>query len=128
MKRGRPTQSEIRQNIIEILHHMKHSHGYGIHKIYRAIFPSVTMRVIYYHLKKGLALDEFKIHKIQKEHGDFSWGSSVEKIYYELGPNASPIGNPQIREYFEKKKGESSNSIENPNAEDAEAHLVTSTS
>ncbi len=104
MKRGRPLGSPIRQNIIEILYFMKSGYGYNIYKKYREIFPKVTMRVIYYHLNKGLNTKEFSIEKVEKEKGDYSWGGEAEKIYYKLGPNAKPSINPIVKEYFDKKK------------------------
>lgn len=100
MKRGRPVKSDIRQNIIEILYVLGKGYGYDIYKVYKAIFPSVTMRSIYYHLKKGVALGEFKVDKIEKEKGDFSWGSEVEKIYYALGPKAKPSGDEKVSAYI----------------------------
>lgn len=103
MARGRPAKSEIRQNIIEILFFIKKGYGYDIYKIYRDIFAPVTMRSIYYHLRKGLQLEEFKIEKIEKEKGDYSWGGEAEKIYYSLGPNAKPTGNERVKEYLDKK-------------------------
>lgn len=104
MKRGRPTQSEIRQNIVDILFYMKKGYGYDIYKAYCAIFPKPTLRVIYYHLKKGVELEEFKVSEIRQEKGDYSWGKNAEKIYYSLGPNAKPSGSARVRKYFEKKK------------------------
>ena len=104
MKKGRPVKSEIRQNIVEILFFMKEGYGYGIYKAYVAIFPKVTMRSIYYHLKKGISLNEFKVSRIEKEKGDYSWGGEAEKIYYSLGSNAKPLGNEKAKEYFDKKK------------------------
>ena len=104
MPKGRPIKSEIRQNIIEILYFMKHGYGYNIYKAYIAIFPKVTMRSIYYHLKKGTSLEEFKVEKIEKEKGNYSWGGEAEKIYYTLGPKAKPAGNERVKEYFDKKK------------------------
>lgn len=104
MPKGRPIRSEIRQNMIEILYRMKEGYGYGIYRTYITIFPKVTMRSIYYHLKKGVTLNEFKVSKIEKEKGDYSWGPEAEKIYYSLGSNAKPSGNERVREYFEKKK------------------------
>jgi hypothetical protein len=104
MTRGRPVQSQIRQNIIEILNIIKHGYGYNIYKAYVKIFPAVTMRSIYYHLKKGVALEEFKVHKIEKEQGDYSWGSVAEKIYYSLGPQAKPKLDKRVVDFFEKKK------------------------
>ena len=101
MAKGRPVKSEIRQNIVEILYFMKEGYGYEIYKAYVAIFPKVTMRSIYYHLKKGADLNEFKVSKIEKEKGDYSWGGEAEKIYYSLGEAAKPAGNEKAREYFE---------------------------
>jgi hypothetical protein len=106
MPRGRPAKSEIRQNIVDILFFIKRGYGYDIYKIYREIFAAVTMRSIYYHLRKGLQLEEFKIDKIEKEKGDYSWGGEAEKIYYALGENAKPTGNQKIKEYLDKKKNE----------------------
>ena len=102
MAKGRPVKSEIRQNIVEILYFMKESYGYDIYKAYVAIFPKVTMRSIYYHLKKGVDLHEFKVSKIEREKGDYSWGGEAEKIYYSLGEAAKPTGNEKAKEYFDK--------------------------
>ena len=104
MPKGRPVKSEIRQNIVEILYLMKQGYGYEIYKAYVAIFPKVTIRSIYYHLKKGVTLHEFKVSKIEKEKGDYSWGGEAEKIYYSLGEAAKPIGNEKVKEYFDKNK------------------------
>jgi len=103
MNRGRPIQSKIRQNIVEMLYFMKSAYGYNIYKKYIDIFPAVTMRSIYYHLKKGLALKEFKISKIKKEKGDYSWGPEAEKIYYCLDVNARPQIDKKVKKYFEKR-------------------------
>jgi len=102
MARGRPVKSAVRQNIVEILYFMKNGYGYDIYKLYKAIYPNVTMRLIYYHLKKGTDLEEFRVSRIEKEKGDFSWGSEAEKIYYALGPNAKPTGDDRVREHLEK--------------------------
>ena len=104
MAKGRPVKSEIRQNVIEILFFMKQGYGYEIYKVYIVIFPKVTMRSIYYHLKKGVSLNEFKVSKVEKEKGDYSWGPEAEKIYYGLGENAKPTGNDKVKEFFDKKK------------------------
>lgn len=103
-RKGRPTQSQIRQNMVEILHFMKKAYGYELYKAYVRIFPKVTLRVIYYHLKKGIALGEFIVSTIEKEKGNYSWGSEAEKIYYGLGPNAKPTLNERVKEYFDKKE------------------------
>ena len=104
MPRGRPVKSEIRQNIIEILYFMKEGYGYEIYKAYITIFPKVTMRSIYYHLKKGTSIGEFKVSKVEREKGEYSWGGEAEKTYYSLGEKAKPIGNTKVKEYFENWK------------------------
>ena len=103
-KKGRPVKSEIRQNIVEILHFVHKAYGYEIYKVYVAIFPKVTLRSIYYHLKKGISLGEFTINKVEKEKGDYSWGGEAEKIYYSLGNQAKPTGNDRVKEYVDSKK------------------------
>ena len=95
--RGRPTLSPIRQNITEILNYVKDDYAYNIYKIYCELFPKVTMRSIYYHLRKGEQIKEFVVSRIEQEKGDYSWGSNVEKIYYKPGPNANPKGDARIK-------------------------------
>ncbi|MBW2971587.1 hypothetical protein KY359_00995 [Candidatus Woesearchaeota archaeon] len=53
LKRGRPVKSAIRQNIVEILYFMGEGYAYDVYKQYLELFPAVTMRSVYYHLKKG---------------------------------------------------------------------------
>ncbi len=101
--KGRPAKSAIRQNIAEILFHMKKAYGYEIYKHYIEIFPKVTMRVIYYHLKKGVALDEFKVDKVEREKGKYSWGDTAEKVYYALGEKAELRKDERARNYFKDK-------------------------
>ena len=102
MKRGRPTRSVIRQNIVEILHYVDKSYGYELAKIYQEIFPLVTQRSIYYHLRKGLLTKEIEVDKIKKDKGDFSWGSTVEKTYYTLGKEAKPKDDQRVKTYLDK--------------------------
>lgn len=103
--RGRPARSVIRQNIIEILYFMGDSYAYDIYKVYTDIFPKVTMRSIYYHLKQGVNLGIFKIKEIRKEHGQYSWGSQVEKVYYCLDKSAEPVGNLLVKDYLDRVYG-----------------------
>lgn len=97
MKRGRPVSSEIRQNIIEILSNIGKGYGYQISKLYQQIFPHCTREVIYYHLKKGVDLEEIEIKEVKKEKGEYSWGSDVTKTYYALGKNAKPKGDDRVK-------------------------------
>lgn len=104
MARGRPLKSDIRQNIVEILYFLKEGYAYNISKVYMQIFPKTTMRSIYYHLKKGVQVNEFKVSKIKKEKGDYSWGGEAEKTYYALGKAAKPKMDLRVKEFLEKKK------------------------
>ncbi|MFC1690708.1 hypothetical protein ACFL0W_00880 [Nanoarchaeota archaeon] len=104
MPRGRPVKSQIRQNVIEILAVVGKAYGYEIFKIYKQIFPKVTLRSIYYHLQKGIDLGEIKADEVKIEQGNFSWGGTVEKKYYALGPSAQPQGDPQVKAFVEKQK------------------------
>ena len=104
MGRGRPIGSKVRQNIIEILYFLGSAHGYHIYKIYKNVYPTVTLRAIYYHLTKGLDTNEFEIADIQKEQGDFSWGTEAEKTYYKLGKKAKPKIDEKLRMYLDSKQ------------------------
>ena len=107
MPRGRPIKSPIRQALVEILFFVKKAYGYELYKVDDALFPKATLRAVYYNLRKGVQLGEFKVNTVQSEKGDYSWGTEAEKIYYELGENAKPAGDMKVKEYFEKKeKGE----------------------
>ena len=72
MKQGRPVKSSIRQNVVEILFFLGRGYGYEVAKIYNQIFPKVTQRSVYYHLRKGVLTEEIKINKIEEEKGEFS--------------------------------------------------------
>ena len=102
MPKGRPPQSSIRQNVVEIIFYLQQGYGYQICKIYNEIFPKATRRVIYYHLKKGCDLGEFKVHKVESEKGNYSWGPTAQKTYYGLGKKAQPQGLGQVKAYLEK--------------------------
>jgi len=104
MNRGRPIGSSIRQNMVEILYFSGKACGYDIYKHYVQLFPKITLRVVYYHLKKGVQLREFKLEKVEVEKGDYSWGSHAEKRYYVLGPEAKAKINPKVKTYFDNQK------------------------
>jgi hypothetical protein len=104
MPRGRPLKSNVRQNIIEILHYKQKAHGYEVYKYYKELFKPVTMRNIYYHLKKGIDTGEFRIERIEKQAGDYSWGGEAERVYYALGEKAAPKEDARVRKYFEGKE------------------------
>jgi hypothetical protein len=97
MKQGRPIFSRVRQNMVEILHSIGKGYGYEIYKIYLEHYPKITLRLIYYHLKKGLMTGEFVVDSTEKSKGEYSWGALAEKTYYKLGPNAKPLGDSRLR-------------------------------
>lgn len=101
-RRGRPTFSVIRQNMVEILYFMDEAYGYQIYKAYKDLFDPITLRVIYYHLKKGKSLGEFEVSGVKKTEGNYSWGPEAERIFYKLGPNAKPKIDEEVRKYFNK--------------------------
>jgi len=101
---GRPIGSKVRQNIVEILYFYKYLYGYEIYRIYKELYPPVTLRLIYYHMKKGIDTREFKIYKIDRKQGNYSWGKTSENILYELGESANPMIEPRIRLYREKEE------------------------
>ena len=107
MPRGRPIKSKVRDNIVELLYFLKSAYGYDIYKNYIELFPRTTMRNVYYHLKKGLALKEFAIDKIEIEKGEYSWGGEAEKIYYKLGPNSNPRMDKRVKNSLERRKAKS---------------------
>ena len=102
-KKGRPCQSEIRDNILEILYFLGKGYGYQISKIYNEVFSSASQRSIYYHLRKGIDLGEIELNKIEQEEGEFSWGKTAEKIYYSLGKKAKPKGELRVKEFLDRK-------------------------
>ncbi|MFO8016264.1 MAG: hypothetical protein R6U32_04115 [Candidatus Woesearchaeota archaeon] len=104
--RGRPVRSQIRQNIIEILYFLGSASGYDIYKLYKAIFPKVTLRSIYYNLRKGTDIGEFRVEKTETVRGEYSWGPEAEKTYYKLGPEANPRIDRRVKEYIERLKKE----------------------
>jgi hypothetical protein len=98
MPRGRPAHSEARQNIIELLQVLHKAHGYQLATLYKEIFPPVTMRAVYYHLRKGVETGEFVVASVERSQGHYSWGPEVERIYYSLGKKAQPRGDKRVAE------------------------------
>ena len=104
MKRGRPFGSVIRQNLGELLNVVGKAYGYELHKWYIQLFAQCTREVIYYHLRIGVKLGEFEVKEVKQEKGDFSWGRSVEKTYYALGPKANPKNSAVVKAWAEQRK------------------------
>lgn len=98
--RGRPLGSKVRRNIIDLLYHLGEAYGYQIHKAYKELFSPVTLRTVYYHLKKGVELGIIEVAEIEEERGEYSWGDSAEKTYYRLTDQADPQPQEEIQEFI----------------------------
>jgi hypothetical protein len=84
--RGRPLKTEVRERIASILARVGQSYGYELYKYYSKVFGKMTMRNLYYNLRKGLKIGEFIIADVRQEIGAFTWGGATQHIYYTLGP------------------------------------------
>ncbi len=113
MPRGRPLKSEVRDRIGTILHYLETAYGYQVARIYNEIYPQVTQRLIYYHLRKGAQIEEFIILETKQEKGDFSWGTTVEKTYYTLGSNTKPKTDKRVENLIQKWKKQANQNKEN---------------
>ena len=102
IRRGRPANSAIRDNITELLYLLGPSYGYDLYKQYRKACGQVSLRSIYYHLKKGQELGLFKPMSIEKKKGNFSWGSVVERRLFGLTKKAKPKGDTKIKANLNK--------------------------
>ena len=92
--------------MVEILYFMKEAYGYQIYKAYKDLYEPITLRVIYYHLRKGKDLGELETAGVKKTQGSYSWGPEAERIFYKLGPNAKPKMDEKVKKYFDKKSKE----------------------
>ncbi|MDO8642782.1 MAG: hypothetical protein Q7R76_04325 [Candidatus Woesearchaeota archaeon] len=106
MARGRKPNSIVRQHMVDILACLGSASGYDIYKVHRELFPKCTLRLMYYHLKKGVVLGEFIVDKIQKVEGTYSWGPLTEKKMYAIGPKAHPNPEKRVKEYITTLKKE----------------------
>ena len=103
-RRGRPVGSLVRQNIVEILTVVGKAYGYELHKWYCELFAPCTREVVYYHLRTGSKIGEFEVDEVKHVEGNFSWGSHADKIYYKLGPKASPKSSVVVKQWVESRK------------------------
>ncbi|MBI2580645.1 hypothetical protein HYV85_02455 [Candidatus Woesearchaeota archaeon] len=101
MRRGRPAGSPVRQNVTELLSQFGELHGYDVYKHYVKLFPKVTMRAVYYSLRNGVKKGHFRIARVEKKTGNYSWGPEAQRVYYALGEAAKPVGDAKVKKYFE---------------------------
>lgn len=95
----------MRQNITELLSQFGELHGYEAYKHYVKLFPKVSMRAVYYSLRNGVKKGYFKIAKVEKQQGSYSWGPEAQRVYYANGEMAKPTGDMKVKKYFESLKG-----------------------
>ncbi|MBR9681922.1 MAG: hypothetical protein GOV00_03955 [Candidatus Altiarchaeota archaeon] len=77
-------RSPVRARISKILE-AGPSHGYAIYQKYVQEFgASVSMRLIYYHLHRGLKDKIFETAGTEEKKGDFSWGNKTIRKLYKL--------------------------------------------
>ena len=91
-KRGRKPNSEIRSNIVELLHFFGEGYGYDLYKKYVKAYGKVSMRSVYYHLRKGVELGTFRVKTIESVAGNYSWGPKAQRVVFSLGAQAEPKG------------------------------------
>jgi|APSaa5957512622_1039677.scaffolds.fasta_scaffold169374_2 hypothetical protein len=90
-KLGRKPKSDIRDEMVELLYFMKEAYGYELYKKYCKVYDKkISMRSVYYHLNKGVELGIFNLKEIRDVKGDFSWGSGVKQVIFQLSSNAQP--------------------------------------
>lgn len=95
--RGRPIRSAIRDRMQQIVDSLGAAYGYEIFKVYQSVFEPVSVRSMYYHLKRGVQLNEFKELGQKQEQGPYTWGRESTHIYYSLGDSASHRGNADLQ-------------------------------
>ncbi|MCA9477792.1 MAG: hypothetical protein KC535_01460 [Nanoarchaeota archaeon] len=101
---GRPARSVVRDRLAEMLFIAGKLTAYDAHKHYQQLFSSATQRNIYYQLRRGVDLGLFNIADVVQEEGEYSWGPTTRKVYFELAKAASVQFNKQIKEYFDEAR------------------------
>lgn len=99
---ARPPRSKVRDQLAEILYIAGKLTAYDAHKHFCKLFGSATQRNIYYQLRRGVDMGIFRVEEIVDEQGEYSWGPSARKVYYELTPSASPQLNTKVKVYFDQ--------------------------
>ncbi|MFO7872169.1 MAG: hypothetical protein R6U26_00830 [Candidatus Undinarchaeales archaeon] len=101
MGRGRPPNSPVRDRMQMIVDALGVTYGYEIHKAYEEIFEPIELRSMYYHLKKGVELNQFEEVGVEKVKGPFTWGDVSIRKYYILGPEAEKRATAEVQKVIE---------------------------
>lgn len=78
------------------------SYGYEIYRVYNEFFEPISLRSMYYHLKRGVQLDEFKEVAVKETKGSYTWGDISIRKYYILGTAAQHHTNEDLEELIER--------------------------
>ena len=97
MKRGRPWRSDVRKKIGRVLAGCGVGHGYKVFKIYRAAYGKTTLRNVYYHLQKGVELDEFLEVGVELKNGNYTWGKNAQRKLYINGPDSEKKSDDRVK-------------------------------
>ena len=100
---GRPPRSIVRERLAEMLFIVGKLTAYDAHKHYVQLFSPATQRNVYYQLRRGVDIGIFKIADVVEEPGEYSWGPTTRKVYFELSKTATPQFNKHIKNYFEEQ-------------------------
>lgn len=77
------TKNKVRLGIIDLIEKHGEMYGYQLHKIYEKEIGPISLRLLYYHLAKGIKEGLFEVTVREEEKG-CSWGGKVERKYYSL--------------------------------------------
>ncbi len=101
------TDSEVRRAMVELIKKEGELYGYQLQKLYEKEVGPISLRLVYYHLARGVKEGLFNCEARVEEEG-CSWGGRVERKYYTLA--FKPL--EQEGESVEERK-ETDNIIEN---------------
>lgn len=75
--------------MLAIINYYGEVYGYEIYKKYKEVFGAVSLRLIYYHLDKGVKENIIIKKKTEMVNGEYSWGQNSERIYYSTNDAAT---------------------------------------
>lgn len=77
------TRSPVRKAMVSLLEEHGELYGYRMQKLYENKFGHISLRLVYYHLSRGVKEGIFNVQVREEEKG-CSWGNHVERKYYSL--------------------------------------------
>lgn len=104
MAKGRPRYSLVRERLKQLLYILGPLTAYDAHRHYAALFASTSRRNIYYQLRNGVDMGVFAVYDVVEEEGDYSWGSTSRKVYYEFAGKSDVRVDDRIRDYAKNMK------------------------